>query len=74
MVPRDAVECLRQAIADQPAAHGQPMSISLGVVSREPGDSLEDLVRKADEALYRAKSRGRNRVEIYRGDGTPEVS
>lgn len=66
-------EKLRQTVAEQPVAHGQSISISLGVASREPGDSLEDLVRKADAALYRAKSGGRNRVELYRVNDTPGV-
>ncbi len=35
---------------------------SVGLAQWEPGDSAEALLRRADEALYRAKRTGRNRV------------
>ncbi len=41
-----------------------PITVSIGVCS-QPGvaiNSLEDVIRRADEALYRAKNQGRNRV------------
>jgi diguanylate cyclase (GGDEF)-like protein len=41
------------------------VTISLGVATAVPGESSspETLVAAADEALYRAKRAGRNRVE-----------
>ena len=40
------------------------LTVSLGVSGYLPGDriDLNDLLRRADEALYRAKDQGRNRV------------
>lgn len=39
------------------------MTVSIGVAAREAGDAEpEDMLRRADEALYRAKSAGRNQV------------
>ncbi len=39
------------------------LTISMGIVSRtEKSGSLEDVIRKADEALYEAKHKGRNRI------------
>ncbi|WP_297445505.1 GGDEF domain-containing protein [Desulfurobacterium sp.] len=38
------------------------ITVSLGVAERKPGESLEKVIKKADEALYRAKKGGRNRV------------
>lgn len=42
------------------------VTISIGVSFKEPGQSLtgNDMVKIADEALYKAKHAGRNRVEI----------
>jgi diguanylate cyclase (GGDEF)-like protein len=56
-------ERLRGCVAEWPFEHGQPVTISLGVTQVLPGDSIESLLRRADGALYRAKQRGRNRVE-----------
>lgn len=47
---------------------GGPQTISIGVATIAGGQlvALEELIRVADEALYRAKQRGRDRVEIDR--------
>ncbi len=37
-----------------------PVTISLGVAQAEPDDDMESLLKKADSAMYRAKSSGRN--------------
>ena len=36
--------------------------VSIGVASLEPNNSLEELINKADKALYRAKKQGKNMV------------
>lgn len=59
---------LREVIAAKPVVCGKVASaitMSMGIaVSERPGSqSVEDILRRADSALYQAKERGRNRVE-----------
>lgn len=42
------------------------VTLSLGVAGYRAGEPLEELVDRADDALYRAKREGRNRVETER--------
>lgn len=48
---------------------GQVLTISLGVATYPSSriESIDSLFRQADEALYRAKQSGRNRVELMAG-------
>jgi diguanylate cyclase (GGDEF)-like protein len=41
------------------------VTVSLGGTAVEPSaTSLEEAIKRADEALYRSKSRGRNRLSV----------
>lgn len=40
------------------------LSVSIGVAVRSPGDTVESLVERADQAMYRAKLHGRNQVQL----------
>jgi diguanylate cyclase (GGDEF)-like protein len=58
-------ERLRDAVAAQPLLDGDHsirVTISMGMASLQRSMSSSDLIRHADDALYRAKRAGRNRV------------
>jgi diguanylate cyclase (GGDEF)-like protein len=62
-----AAEALRAAVADARVEHEGlviPVAASIGLTDLRPDDSMEELLKRADEALYRAKQGGRNRVEV----------
>ncbi len=49
------------------ADNGKPVkfTVSIGVTSSEISNQVDVLIKTADEALYKAKQNGRNRVEIF---------
>jgi hemerythrin len=58
---REEVAALQVRMPEGGTWHG---SVSVGVATRQPGmQCMEDLVKAADEGLYKAKRNGRNRVE-----------
>lgn len=57
-------ERLIEVIRSEPVVGSIPVTISIGVSCYRAGDSLESLLQRADEALYRAKALGRNRLEL----------
>ena len=59
---RALAERLRAAVQQTPWPK-RPVTASFGVATLREGDDAERLVADADEALYRAKRAGRNRVD-----------
>jgi diguanylate cyclase (GGDEF)-like protein len=66
-------ERIRMKIAQEQFAlahHATAVTVSIGVAMLSPEiDRIETLITRADEAMYDAKCRGRNRVELYREVG-----
>jgi diguanylate cyclase len=40
------------------------LTFSAGVAAAQPGETTTQVLRRADEALYRAKSAGRNQIAV----------
>jgi diguanylate cyclase len=60
------LERLRQAVEQCPFHFkGEPVTItvSMGITLFKPGERSDLVLKRADEALYRAKAEGRNRIE-----------
>ncbi len=63
---RIVAERLRGRLANTPKVEGGPdqITVSVGLSMLDSDTDAETLIEQADQALYRAKARGRNRVEI----------
>ncbi len=61
---RAEVRPLGGEVAEVESAAGQPVTLSVGVAERRVGDDQDQLLRRADHALYRAKEGGRDRVIV----------
>jgi len=76
---RSVAERVRRSVMEEPVSMPGPgaasydLTVSLGVARLEPGDDLVKLLKRADQALYAAKARGRNRVIVARQIGRAHV-
>lgn len=61
---QQVAESLRARIAETPFLPGHPITVSIGVGMQQPRHSVDDWLGAADRALYQAKHKGRNRVEM----------
>jgi diguanylate cyclase (GGDEF)-like protein len=70
-------ERVRSAIAALDTASIAPgiaITVSIGVAQRRAVETFAQLFERADQALYRAKKAGRDRVEIDRVDPSPAAA
>jgi diguanylate cyclase (GGDEF)-like protein len=62
--PQELAERIRAAMAQEQDAVVGSITLSLGVGAWQPGECSSTLLRRTDQALYRAKTSGRNQVAV----------
>lgn len=61
---RLCADAIRLAVLAERDGGSPIISVSGGVAALRPGESLTELMRRADQALYQAKGEGRDRIEV----------
>ncbi len=61
----DVAGKVRSTIAASLVHHNEKVTISFGVAELGNAATIDEFVRRADSAMYLAKTNGRNRVEYY---------
>lgn len=62
----ERLRALVQALPHSQLTDGREVSVSIGVAEHHADARLEDTIKRADSALYKAKRAGRNRVVLSR--------
>jgi diguanylate cyclase (GGDEF)-like protein/hemerythrin-like metal-binding protein len=65
---RNLAEKVRQTLISAPIATVGIVTGSFGVAERQIGESRKDWFRRVDQTMYRAKTNGRNRIELWSCD------
>jgi diguanylate cyclase (GGDEF)-like protein len=71
---RAVAERLCSLVGQHPAMteHGPiALTVSVGVTLCAAGEAPEGVLHRADAAMYQAKQRGRNRVEVWQPEPVP---
>lgn len=55
-------EKLRLKIQEKPIVNSTKVTISAGVIQLDKSESIDELMKRVDELLYKAKNSGRNRI------------
>ena len=61
---QELAERIRAAMAQEQDAVVGSITLSLGVGAWQPGECSSTLLRRTDQAMYRAKTSGRNQVAV----------
>jgi len=68
---REVAERLRQALHEQPVSTERGdivFTVSIGITQGLHGDDMDATLRRADQAMYQAKSRGRDQVVVAKAE------
>lgn len=64
---------VRSHVETQSQAMGMPVTISVGGHLARPGETLDEILKQADQALYRAKQAGRNQLVTSDQERVPDT-
>lgn len=63
-VTREISERIRNRVEHNDIDKSLHVTVSLGLIAYQPKESMEDMLKRADIALYEAKHSGRNKVIV----------
>jgi diguanylate cyclase (GGDEF)-like protein len=73
---RTVAQRIRAALEDEPflpeGEEAVTVTISIGATEYNPKEALSTFIQRADQAMYRSKRNGRNRVSMLYADTSPE--